>query len=110
MNKYGAKKTEIDGINFDSKREADRYNQLKLLKQASVIADFECHPKFELQPAFTKNGTRYQAITYTADFLVTYPNGRQEVEDVKGVLTRDFQIRRKLFEAKYPDLTITVVK
>lgn len=109
MNKYGARKTIIDGIPFDSKKEAERYQELKLLRCAGEIIDFTLQPKFELLAGFEKKGKKYKPITYTADFIVIYPDGRREVEDVKGVLTRDFQIRRKMFEIQYPDLTLVII-
>ena len=55
-NKYGARKTVIDGITFDSKREAIRYQELKLLERAGEIKDLELQPKYILQPKYCKNG------------------------------------------------------
>ena len=48
-------------------------------------------------------------ITYRADFRVTYVDGHQEIEDVKGMETEIFKIKRKMFEYKYPNLTLKVV-
>ena len=50
-NKYRNIKTEVDGIKFDSKREAQRYQELKLLEKGGVISNLELQPKFELLPA-----------------------------------------------------------
>ncbi|MBS4172093.1 DUF1064 domain-containing protein [Bacillus sp. FJAT-49736] len=99
--KYGNHKTVIDGINFDSKAEAIYYNQLKWLKQAKQIKNFKLQPKYILQEAFTKNGKRFRKIEYVADFEVHKLDGSVEVVDIKGVETKEFVIKRKLFERKY---------
>lgn len=110
-NKYNAKKTEIDGIVFDSKAEAKRYAELKLLERAGEITHLQLQPKFELQPKFKKDGKTYRAITYTADFIYcdTLNGGQAVVEDVKGVRTQQFELRRKLFEYKHPHLTLRLI-
>ena len=109
-NKYKNKKTKIDGITFDSKREAEYYSELKILKRAGEIKDFELQPKFELQPTFRKNGATHRSITYTADFKIIENNGDIRIIDVKGMETQSFKIKRKLFEYKYKDLTLEIVK
>lgn len=107
--KYHNRKTVIDGIRFDSQREGERYRELKLLKTAGVVLDFELQPEYVLLEGFTKNGTRYHPIKYRADFRVRYPDGRVEIEDVKGMQTREFIIKRKLFEHRYPDLALKLL-
>lgn len=102
MNKYKNIKITIDNIEFDSKKEASYYSELKLLKRANVIKDFELQPKFELIPAYTKHGKKVRAITYIADFKVTHTDDSIEVIDVKGIETEVFKIKKKLFEFKYP--------
>lgn len=108
--KYNNQKTVVDGIKFDSQKEAEYYCKLKLLKQAGEIKDFGLQPRYELQPAFEKNGKKYRAITYIADFVIVNNDGTTEVVDVKGVETQVFKIKQKLFEYKYPDLTLKIVK
>ena len=108
--KYNNKKTMVDGIKFDSKKEAEYYCQLKLLKQAGKIKDYRLQPRYELQPAFKKNGKKYRAITYIADFAIINNDGTTEVVDIKGVETQVFKIKKKLFEYMYPDLNLKVVK
>ena|SRR5690606_10735870 len=108
--KYNNKKVILDGIKFDSKKEAEYYCQLKLLKQAGKIKDYRLQPRYELQPAFKKNGKKYRAITYIADFAIANNDGTTDVIDIKGVETQVFKIKRKLFEYKYPDLNLKVVK
>ena len=109
-NKYRNIKTAVDGITFDSKKEADYYCQLKILKRAGEIKDFGLQQKYELQPSFEKNGTNYRAIAYVADFVITNLDGTTEVIDTKGVETKDFKIKKKLFEYKYKDLELKIIK
>lgn len=100
--KYGNKKVKVDGITFDSALEARYYKHLKLLKEQRIVEDFELQPKFVLLDKFKKNGKTYRAITYIADFKVKYSDGNIEVVDVKGMVTQQFELRRKLFEYRYP--------
>ncbi|AGR33367.2 DUF1064 domain-containing protein [Listeria monocytogenes] len=99
--KYNAKKVVIDNIKFDSKAEAAYYQQLKLLKMTGEVVSFDLQPEFVLQESFRKNGKLYRAIKYKADFLVLYKDGHEELIDVKGMLTKEFRIKQKLFELRY---------
>ncbi|MFA6364578.1 DUF1064 domain-containing protein [Methanoregula sp.] len=129
---------DVDGQphTFPSKAEAARYLQLKCLEKAGIVTRIELQPEFELQPAYKKcHGVVFtyeedykrlfkkatcpvcgkkmpltRAITYVADFRVTYTDGHQELEDIKGFSTEIFLLKKKLFEFKYPDLTLDVVK
>lgn len=108
-NKYNNQKTVIDGIKFDSKKEAEYYCQLKLLKKAGEIKDFGLQKKFELQEGFEKNSQKYRPIAYYADFVVDHLDGTTEVIDIKSskhFKTQVYRIKKKIFEYKYPDLTI----
>ena len=109
MAKYGNKKTVVDGITFDSKREAERYKELKLLLRAGVIEGLQLQPEYTLIPAFKKNGTAYREMAYRADFSYL-EEGKKIVEDVKGMETQVFKLKRKLFEHFYPDLEIRIVR
>lgn len=103
MNKYRNQKVTIDGITFDSLKEGGRYRVLKLLAKAKEIKDLELQKKFELQPAYTNaNGKRIRAINYLADFYY-YDNklGCYVVEDVKGFRTKEYLLKKKMFEYKY---------
>lgn len=101
MNKFHAKKTEIDGIVFDSKHEAERYAELKLLERGRVIKDLTLQPKFELQEGYTSpTGKKIRPITYIADFMYT-EDGNTVVEDAKGMKTDVYKLKKKLFEYKY---------
>lgn len=100
-NKYGARKTVVDGITFDSKAEAKYYEQLKWLKKAKQIKDFSLQPRFELQETFKKHDKTFRKIEYIADFEVTNLDGSKEVIDIKGMETKEFAIKRKLYERKF---------
>lgn len=103
MNKYKNQKVTIDGITFDSLKEGGRYRVLKLLVKAKEIKDLELQKKFELQPAYTNaNGKHIRAINYLADFYY-YDNklGCYVVEDVKGFRTKEYLLKKKMFEYKY---------
>ena len=109
-NKFRNKKTEVNGIKFDSKLEAKRYTELQFLLKSGIIKDLKLQQEFELQPSFKKNGKTIRAITYKSDF-VYYDNERQKiiVEDTKGFRTKDYILKKKLFEYKFKDLSIEEV-
>lgn len=110
MSKYNNKKVRLEGHVFDSKAEADYYLALKLRQAAGEITSFELQPRFTLQPAFIKNGKKFVAITYIADFMVYLPNRDVEVVDIKGMVTETFAVKRKMFEYKYPHLQLILLK
>ena len=111
--KYHNKKTVADGIKFDSKLEAERYAQLKILERAGVIRDLELQPEYELIPSFKKDGKTWRKTVYKADFrYILAEDDSYIIEDVKGstaVITGVFRLKQKLFEYKYPELTIKIV-
>ena len=97
-NKYHARKTTVCGRTFDSRREAEVYLELLAQKQAGEIVRIGFQPSYTLLEGFVDNtGKKQRPITYTADFFVTYADGRSEVIEVKGVRTRDYLLRKKLF-------------
>lgn len=107
MNKYGNEEKVVDGIKFDSKLEAKRYIQLKLLQRAGEIKDLRTQPGFVLQPSYKKNGKTIRAIKYVADFI--YYDVKKDkviVEDTKGFKNDVYKLKKKIFEYKYPDLEI----
>ena len=111
--KYHNTKTVIDGIKFDSKLEAERYEQLKILERSGVIRDLELQPEYELIPSFRKNGKTWRRTLYKADFrYILAEDDSYIIEDVKGstsVITDVFRLKQKLFEYKYPEYTISIV-
>lgn len=109
-NKYKNQKVVVDGHPFDSKREARRYKELKLLERAGKIKDLELQPKFELIPTIrTEHETLYK-VSYYADFrYVECDSARVIVEDVKGFKTREYILKKKLLLHKYPDINFREV-
>ena len=125
MGKIFHKKTEVDGITFDSETESKYYIYIRDNKEKLNIKEIELQPEFILQNKYilTPNGKRidykndkqfkaeqkkypkctHQAIKYIADFKITYNDGTVEVIDVKGTKTADFKIKEKMFNYKYPE-------
>lgn len=103
--KYRAKRTMLDGIAFDSGKEAKRYRELCLLAAGGSIAALVLQPCYELQPSFKRNGKTIRAITYRADFQYI-ENGRTIAEDVKGFKTKDFLLKAKMFQYRYPEIEL----
>lgn len=123
-NKYGNRKCSYDGMTFDSKRERDRYCELKLLQMAGKISDLRCQVRYDLVPeqrepdkigprgGFRRGKLLEKPVYYVADFvykvpvqsvatdeegLLTFHDGwKTVVEDAKGHRTRDYIIKRKL--------------
>lgn len=99
-NKYRARKTTVDGITFDSKREADRYLVLKSMEEDGAIEDLRRQVRYELVPAFDVDGKHYRPVYYVADF--TYrENGHEVIEDVKGMKTDVYRLKAKLVAYRY---------
>lgn len=110
MNKYRNQKTIINGIKFDSKLEAKRYQELKLLERANEIESLELQPEFELIPSFKKNGKTIRKTIYKGDFsYIDKRTGKRIIEDTKGYKTKDYILKKKMFEYKFPELTIKEV-
>jgi hypothetical protein len=108
--KYRNRKTLMDGIEFDSRKEANRYCELKIQLCLGEIADLELQPEFLLQEAFTKNGKRHRAIKYRADFRYRVVATREVViEDTKGYRTDVFDLKLKMFEKRYPELSLRLL-
>lgn len=100
--KYHAKRTEVDGIKFASKREAERYKELLLLQRAGEISGLKLQVKYELIPKQTDpvTGKAVRACNYIADF-VYMENGKQITEDCKGMKTEVYKLKKKLMLYKY---------
>lgn len=94
--KYKNKKVTYDGIKFASIKEARRYQELKLLLRVGAISDLQLQVPYELIPAQYINGKCVErSVKYIADFVYT-ENGKEIVEDAKGVRTDTYKIKRKL--------------
>lgn len=93
--KYRNQKVTYNGFEYDSKKEAKRAADLDLLIKAGEVESWERQPSFD----FVLNGQKI--CTYIADFRVTYPDGAVEIEDVKGVKTAVYRIKKKMMKAFY---------
>lgn len=99
MNKFGAQKTIFQGMEFDSKKEAERYAELRYMQMGKLISGLNRQYKFMLIPnqKDEKGKVIERAVYYVADFAYTdLKTGELVVEDTKGVKTRDYIIKRKL--------------
>lgn len=98
--KYRNRKTELDGITFDSLREAKRWRELCLLQRAGQITELQRQVPFELAPSVRINGRKRPPLRYIADF-VYQERGEPVVEDTKGVITEGYRIKRHLMLATH---------
>lgn len=91
-NKYRNDRIRVDGSWFDSKAEARHYGLLKLAQDAGFL-------KFERQVPYRLEVNGKLIATYRADFVVTWKDGKTEVQDVKGVKTKEYKLKKKLMLA-----------
>lgn len=99
--KYGNKKTEVDGILFDSKAEAIRYTELKALQNLGVISGLQMQHAYPIISGGTwANGKKYPVTKYIADFVYEM-DGEIIVEDVKGFKTEAYKLKKKLMKSVY---------
>lgn len=96
--KYRAKATEVDGIRFDSQKEANYYSELKLRQRAGEVLFFLRQVPFHLP-----GGT-----VLRVDFLEFHNDGSVHITDTKGIQTEAFKVKKREVEAAYP-VTIEVV-
>lgn len=101
--KYKAKRTQVDGVSFPSLAESRRYAVLKLLERAGEISNLELQPSFPIDI-----GGRHICL-YKADFAY-FKDGQRITEDVKGVRTPVYNLKKKLVEALYPGTKIIEIK
>ena len=100
--KYRNQRIEVDGMMFDSKGEAAHYGRLKLAKQAGAVLDFERQVPFVFEVTYRANGREVvRKMKYIADFVVTFKDGRKEVQDFKGHKTREYKQKKKLMLELY---------
>lgn len=93
--KYRNEREQVDGIWFDSRKEARHYRALLTLQRAGII------DRIEIQPAYPLTVNGEKVATYRADFRLTFPDGRVEVQDVKGVRTPVYRLKKRLMKAIY---------
>lgn len=97
--KYGNRKVVVDGRTFDSRREAVRYRELRMFERAGEIHDLKLQPVFELAPAVFLDGRKKPALRYIADFSYWTRSGEPVIEDVKGMRTAVYRIKRHLMKS-----------
>jgi len=98
-NKFNAKKTEIDGIVFHSRKESVRYSQLKLYEKGGLISDLRLQVPYELIPKLVINGKTERAIKYVADFVYYDTVNKVEIcEDSKGFKTDVYKLKYRLMK------------
>lgn len=92
----------LDGIVFDSKAEMDRWSTLKIMERTGLISELERQVKFTLVDGFVHDGKKERPIIYVADFVYRRKGETKLVaEDVKGVSTSVFAMKRKMFLGRY---------
>ena len=107
--KYGAIRTTIDGITFASKAEARRYSELQILLKSGEITDLKLQPKYPLVFIPSKGRDSVNVGSYIADFWYRKRNKDAVTEDVKGMLTPVYRLKKKMVEAIY-GITIVEVR
>lgn len=107
--KYGNRKVTIDGITFDSTKEANRWRVLKDMQDRGKISSLERQPRFNLcaggRPV--RYGSGRQAY-YKADFAY-WDGEKRVVEDVKGFKTKEYKLKKAIVEAMFPAVTIVEI-
>ena len=96
--KYGNQKTEVDGVTYDSKKEAKRAEELEYMQKWGDIKNLERQKRFVLQPSFVFNGKKIREIAYVADFVYE-KDGELIVEDVKSEITKKqpiYKLKKKM--------------
>jgi hypothetical protein len=101
-NKFGNKKTEVDGIKFDSKKEAEYYKKYKSYLDSGTIAKLELQVPFKYEIQYLANNKIHKTVgRYVADFVVTYNSGEIGVIDVKGFRTAEYKRKKKIIKKLY---------
>ena len=94
----------VDGIVFHSKKEANRYMELKLLQSQGLIYGLELQPKFSWETTYSANGRSLtRQHSYRADFSYydCVEISRAIIEDVKGYRTAEYKRKKKIVEHLY---------
>ena len=102
-NKYNARRTEYRGVMYDSKGEAGLAAQIDALITVGQVASVERQKRFDLIGA---NGSKIG--THRPDFLLTFADRHREVWEWKGCPSRDWILRKKLFQDNNPKITYRV--
>lgn len=104
--KYHSKKVRVDGIPFDSQKEADYYAGLKILLEKGIIDGFCRQARFVV----TAGDDETRATEYVTDFVIFFPDKTYKIVDVKGMETEVFKLKMKSLKEKYPKIKIEMEK
>ena len=104
-NKYKNRRTEYNGVMYDSKKEADVARELDIMVRAKEIREYKRQVTFNLYGI--NNGF---ICNHRVDFVITDNDGSKAVWEVKGLETKDWVIKKKLFEDNYPYMKYHVIK
>lgn len=99
--KFGAQRIEVDGITFHSKREARRWQQLRILEKAKQITNLRRQVPYPIAIVNLETGELVTVSTYFADFVYDELAGHTVVEDSKGFRTDIYKLKKRLVEAQY---------
>ncbi|MCA8026503.1 DUF1064 domain-containing protein [Burkholderia cepacia] len=97
--KYRNQRCVHDGITFDSRRERDRWIELSRQLASGEISELERQVVFVLAEAVVIDGRKKPALRYIADFVYER-DGKTVIEDVKGMVTREYRIKRHLMAVR----------
>ena len=100
--KYRNKKTKVDGVVFDSKKESETFAELETLLRAGQIAGYCRQAQFILQ----KGDIERKPITYLADWIIFKIDGTFEIREDKGFMTEVYRIKKKMFQERFPKLKL----
>lgn len=106
-NKYSAKKTWVDGICFDSRKEAEYYGNLKLLHRAGALAGYIVHGALVCTAGTDKDN---RATLYEPDFILLMPDGTYKIVDTKSDATHTqvFRNKMKSLREKFPKVEVHI--
>jgi len=105
MTKYNAKKTTVGNITFDSKLEAERFEQLRLLERAGEIVGLQLQVEFQILQGWKhpETGEKIKSRFYVADFVyIDNATNKMIAEDTKGMETVDFRLKWSMVKSLYP--------
>ena len=109
MTKYHNRPLRVDGLRFDSRAEARRYQLLRLLERAGAISDLRVHPRYTLLGPSDVDWWQGPPWCYVGDFAYVEA-GRHVVEDVKGAETAMFRLKARVFRARYHQVELRIVR
>ena len=106
MAKYHNRKTVVKGIPFDSKLEAERYQQLLLLEKAGAIGCLKLQPEIQISEGWVdpNTGEKHRSRFYVGDFkYVDHENHCWVIEDTKGIETQEFRLKWEYVQSEHPE-------